>query len=833
METPDRFDFELDIGHGSGRAYPVAARSAAGQARGTLHLPFGDRSPASVGEELAAALAGPVAGQGPAVQAFGQSLFDALFGEDVLALYDASRRQAGEGDRVLRLKLRVEPPELAELPWEFLYDARLREYICLVHTPLIRYQAPFGGTGALDLAPPGVIGPLDRTPPLRILAMVAASSNAARTEAARQKQHLEEATQRLQALELVKLEWVPGSTWRDLVSALSTGEWHVFALAGEGGLDPDSGEGFVTLAAGEGRSERVSAARLSRLLASHKSLQLVTLSPAGARPEGERDRFAATAALLVERGIPAVLAMQYPLGQAADEAFLEALYAGLAATLPIDLAMAKARLAVQESAPGAPAWGIPALHAGAPGLRLFEKTTLAATARRRGDEALAADEFERAVVQYTLAAEMGADPVPREQMALAKEAQQVLARAGAALGARAAGAEPQAEEILGVSRALEALLPRLPGSQAIQGTLLRVRGEAGRLRDRLWQDGRRLMQRKSVGLTLERQCKQMEESVHLLQGAIALDREDSPALREDLVKAQRRLSYLENARVQAGAQRGKRWRTYGLIAAALLAVLVPLCLVFGLGWSPGPAARATSTVGPVDTAAVVAVDTAGPTRTPTGIATIAAGDTAAPASTATPLPTIVTATQPPAASDTATPESEPSATPEPAATQPPTATPTVPAPAATQTPTTAAPATATSRLPAPSPTASPSPRATYEAPTLLQPADIVFLSQSGDTRYTMRWLWEGTLAADEWFDVRIWQTGLPHYGVAWTKELEYVYDICLKGNGLFYWSVAIVQGRDGQWEADLSPEASPRRFSSSRSDKWCRDHGRWVQVAPP
>jgi hypothetical protein len=119
------------------------------------------------------------------------------------------------------------------------------------------------------------------------------------------------------------------------------------------------------------------------------------------------------------------------------------------------------------------------------------------------------------------------------------------------------------------------------------------------------------------------------------------------------------------------------------------------------------------------------------------------------------------------------------------------------------------------------------------APTLLQPADIVFLSQSGDTRYTMRWLWEGTLGADEWFDVRIWQAGLPHHGVAWTKEPEYVYDICLKGNGLFYWSVAIVQGQDGQWEADLSPEAPPRLFSSSRSDEWCTEHGRWVQIVVP
>ena len=93
----------------------------------------------------------------------------------------------------------------------------------------------------------------------------------------------------------------------------------------------------------------------------------------------------------------------------------------------------------------------------------------------------------------------------------------------------------------------------------------------------------------------------------------------------------------------------------------------------------------------------------------------------------------------------------------------------------------------------------------------------------------MRWTWDGDLQKDEWFDVRVWQAGMPHYGIAWTKQSEYVYDICLKGNGSFYWSVAIVRGEEGQWFGDLSPEAAPRLFSSSRSDEWCVQNGRWVQ----
>jgi hypothetical protein len=120
----------------------------------------------------------------------------------------------------------------------------------------------------------------------------------------------------------------------------------------------------------------------------------------------------------------------------------------------------------------------------------------------------------------------------------------------------------------------------------------------------------------------------------------------------------------------------------------------------------------------------------------------------------------------------------------------------------------------------------------YNAPELLQPDDVVFLSQGSDSRYTMRWEWDGTLGADEWFDVRVWQAGEPHHGIAWTKRMEYVYDICLKGNGDFYWSIAVVRGDDFRWLEDLSPESSPRRFSSSRSNEWCERHGRWVQEVP-
>jgi hypothetical protein len=112
-------------------------------------------------------------------------------------------RREGRG---LRLKLSVLPPELSTLPWEFLYDPRQAEYICLSqNTPIVRY---------LDLPQPPE--PLSIAAPLRVLAMVAAPSNLAPLDTKREHQRLERAITQLQTRGMVELHWLEGQTWRAL-----------------------------------------------------------------------------------------------------------------------------------------------------------------------------------------------------------------------------------------------------------------------------------------------------------------------------------------------------------------------------------------------------------------------------------------------------------------------------------------------------------------------------------------------------------------------------------------------------------------------------------------
>ena len=834
VEPIEYLEFQIQIEQGRDGEYPVTATSAAGQAQEMMRLPFDPQALESEIEVLRAALRPAEGGRRKkedrpeqVAQAFGQALFDALFRGEVRVLYNTSRYQAAEEGKLLRLTLGIEPQELAALPWESLYDTQLAEYVCHA-TPLVRYVA------VLESDRPSIT-----TPPLRILGMIVNPGDGPPLAAEDQKQQLEEATSHLQALELVELAWVEGQSARDLVQALTHKEWHVFHFIGDGGLERNTGEGFVILDDDAGQSRRLSATQLRWLLSKCQSLRLVWLNAcAGAR--GDRpDRFTNTAALLVQKGIPAVLSAQLGTNSPAAEAFAETFYAALAASMPLDLAATKGRMAIHTERSDTPSWGAPVLHAHSPDLQFFERQAVMVTAQRRGDEALSGDDFERALTQYTLAVEMGAESVVQEKRDLAEAASQTVKATEDTLSSPDTKVEPQTDAVIKAIGDLEKLEEQLPASPVLQALLLRAQEEVPGLRDRLWNEGQELLETKTIGLTLEQRCRRMEDSVRLLEKAKRLSAQENPPLEEDLAKARRRLVYLQNAQARAKAERGRRLLIYGILIVFAIAALIalyfvlqrlPLSDLFGRAPTAIPAMADHATTVPA-TEAIAAtgatVTTVASAASPTSPGVIAAGGgatatamaasaTATTAITAASTPNHTSNPQPTnSATATRTPSPEATATDAPTATPPPSDT---PAPAPRQDNPTSSPT--------PSPTETPTPGIVYPAPVLVQPDNYAFLSQAGGSDYSLRWAWDGTLQPGEWFDVRIWMPGMPHHGVSWTKVPVYSFDVCDLVSSTYDWSVAVIRGEDGVWQGDLSPEATPRQFAVSRSNLWCRLRGR-------
>ncbi|MGH3976638.1 MAG: CHAT domain-containing protein, partial [Pseudonocardiaceae bacterium] len=221
------------------------------------------------------------------VRELGQQLFKALIADDVRVLYEDSKRRARADGCVLRLVLRVRPPELARLPWEFLFDPGRQDYLGL-DMPLVRHPQV--------LAPPQ---PLRVPAPLRILGMVALPGDQDVLDTGNEQQRLEVALASLQRDGLVELEWVSGQTYRDLEDALDKGPWHVFHFVGHGGYNLRADEGTLKLADETGRTDPVGAEDMSRLLAEHYPLRLVVLNACDTGRGSATDAFSSTAAALI------------------------------------------------------------------------------------------------------------------------------------------------------------------------------------------------------------------------------------------------------------------------------------------------------------------------------------------------------------------------------------------------------------------------------------------------------------------------------------------------------------------------------------------------------
>jgi hypothetical protein len=350
---------------------------------------------------------------------FGGKLYGAVFQGELLDALQRSLSLTRARQVGLRLRLRLaDTPELAEVPWEFLYDPQRARFLAQSRwTALVRYLA----------FPDAPRRPLGVEGPLRLLVMISSPSDYAELDAEHEWSLLTGALAQQQADGRVVIERLAGNMLA-LRQRLRQDEFHIVHFIGHGHRRPDWDSGVLVMADRKGRSHEVTGEELGDLLTEYDQIRLAVLNAREGDRSNASDPFADVAQRLIRQGLPAVVALQFGITDEAAIIFAREFYAAIADGYPLEAALAEARGALRDEG-NLTEWGVPVLYSRAPDGHLFDLT-----GRGRISEQLQGRLRERVAVQdsdavVAASGELAAvDPAAADPDELASTARQQITR---------------------------------------------------------------------------------------------------------------------------------------------------------------------------------------------------------------------------------------------------------------------------------------------------------------------------------------------------------------------------------------------------------------------
>jgi CHASE2 domain-containing sensor protein len=348
------YNLDLTIERRVEGRYAIKGRSQTqGEADGLLAL-----DPAS--SEIATACvrltpdpaAGASASNGEFLKQFGAQLWDGLFNANIRDLYRSCLGETQRDDTTgVRIRLCIDAPEAAVLPWELLYDRSRDAFLATsTETPLTRY---------ISLQEP--IRNLQTTPPVKVLVAIPEASGLdvqpERDSIARALRDLGDA---------VAPTFLEGRVTRSAIrQALVEGQYHVFHFIGHGAFEQEEGLLVINPEDDPSGLDRISGRAFGGFFQDYPSMKLVVLNACQGAQVSSTRPLAGVAPQIVRRGVPAVVAMQYPIEDRAAVLFAREFYRKLCTGSDrgrVDAAVSHARNSLDADHPGTLAFATPVLY---------------------------------------------------------------------------------------------------------------------------------------------------------------------------------------------------------------------------------------------------------------------------------------------------------------------------------------------------------------------------------------------------------------------------------------------------------------------------------------
>ncbi len=292
--------------------------------------------------------------------AAGTLLYRAIFQIEDSRIYDLFQQCLGKylptANDGIRLRLRIEAPEIAALPWEFLYLPGKGMFLgTWINTPLVRY---------LDVG--RAVPKLEMSPPVQMLVVIPDNPD---LDADEEKKSLLGALKGMQSH--VNPMILEGNVTLDRVEeALYENDFHIFHFIGHGDFDGDQGVLLFT-------EETVNDEQLGQLFQNLEHMKLVVLNACKGAQVSSSKPFLGIAPQLVKKGIPAVVAMQYSIYDDVAVHFSRRFYQSLFKGKfrgKVDLALTQARSSLRMKYPEERAFGAPVLFLRSPEGVLFHRS---------------------------------------------------------------------------------------------------------------------------------------------------------------------------------------------------------------------------------------------------------------------------------------------------------------------------------------------------------------------------------------------------------------------------------------------------------------------------